>query len=327
VKTTNATIAVEIMRLIILHAPAFTVGHNVYAFDNTVLAKALPKGHTYTHYFQMVQKSDSKVSTTLGLIMTIPGINNIDTYKYIYHSMNHVFKAFSLQYLCNTLDLGVGKLDSTRLRFCKQWYSSSFANALEMTHYNMRDCEATLALCEIFDMINPIVALCYGAKAWIWDVALYNTGAMSLSSMCAIAWDRGYRYNWTRCDWIPDVFTGGQVLFTGERVQRNVAILDFMSMYPSIICDGGISPECIDFIDYNVRHTPRFSYVHNIYAYSYDSSRHIVCVGCIALGKTKGWDIDAEGMVLVGECAAAMPCNVAGMDTIASTFNNMFASN
>ncbi len=47
--------------------------------------------------------------------MTIPGINNIDTYKYIYHSMYHMFKSFSLQYLCNILDLGVGKLDSTRI--------------------------------------------------------------------------------------------------------------------------------------------------------------------------------------------------------------------
>jgi hypothetical protein len=83
VMATNTTIAVETMRLIILHAPTFTVGHNVYAFDNAVLAKALPKHHIYTHYFQMVQKSDNKVSSTLSLIMTIPSVNNIDTYKYI----------------------------------------------------------------------------------------------------------------------------------------------------------------------------------------------------------------------------------------------------
>jgi hypothetical protein len=46
--TCNATIAVEAIRLIILHTPTFTVGHNVYTFNNTVLAKALPKDHTYT---------------------------------------------------------------------------------------------------------------------------------------------------------------------------------------------------------------------------------------------------------------------------------------
>jgi hypothetical protein len=30
------------------------------------------------------------------------------------------------------------------------------------------------------------VSLCYGAKAWIRDVALYNTGAISLTSICSI---------------------------------------------------------------------------------------------------------------------------------------------
>jgi hypothetical protein len=107
-------------------------------------------------------------------------------------------------------------------------------------------------------------------------------------------------------DWIPDVFTGGQVLFTGEKVCRNVAIVDFTSMYPSIIQGGGISPEYIDFIDHNVSHIPRFSYIHNMCAYSYDSCRHMVYVGCVALGITKGWDTDADGVVLVGECATAI---------------------
>ncbi len=211
--------------------------------------------------------------------------------------MYHMFKSFSLQHLCHSLDLDVGKLDNTRLRFCEHWYTSSFANSLEMTNYNMRDCEATLALCERLDIVNQIVALCYGAKAWIRDVALYNTGAMSLSSMCSVAWSKGYRYNWTRCDWIPDVFTGGQVLYTGEKVRRNVAIVDFVSMYPTIIRDGGISPECIDFIDYDSKTTPRFDYICSVYAYLYDSSEHTLSIGCVALGVTKGLSVDAEGMV------------------------------
>jgi DNA polymerase elongation subunit (family B) len=148
-------------------------------------------------------------------------------------------------------------------------------------------------------------------------VMLPSIGAMSVTSMCSIAWDKGYRYNWTRCDWVPDVFTGGQVLFTGEKVWRNIAIVDFTSMYPSIIRDGGISPECIDFIDYDTKHNPRFDYIYSICVYSYDSSKHMVCVGCTAVGVIRGWGIDAEGMVLVGECAAAIPCNVIDMDTTA----------
>ena len=98
VRNCNEDIVVETMKLLIDHAPVFTVGHNIYTFDNPVIAKALPRNHPYRLYFQMVQKSDSKASTTMGLIMTIPGVNNLDTYKYIYHSMYHVFKYFSLDH-------------------------------------------------------------------------------------------------------------------------------------------------------------------------------------------------------------------------------------
>lgn len=67
-----------------------------------------------------------------------------------------------------------------------------------MAKYNMIDCVATLGLCQRLDIINQVVTLCYGSKAWIRDVLLNNTGAMSLSSMCSLAWSKGYRYNWTR---------------------------------------------------------------------------------------------------------------------------------
>ena len=42
---------------------------------------------------------------------------------------------------------------------------------------------------------------------------------------------------------------GDQVLFTGHKVRRDVTIVDIITMYSSVIMDGGISPESIDFID------------------------------------------------------------------------------
>lgn len=42
---------------------------------------------------------------------------------------------------------------------------------------------------------------------------------------------------------------GDQVLFTGHEVRRDVTIVDIITMYSSVIMDGGISPESIDFID------------------------------------------------------------------------------
>ena len=132
-----------------------------------------------------------------------------------------------------------------------------------------------------------------GSKAWIRDVLLNKTGAMSLSSMCSLAWSKGYRYNWTRCDWVPKVFIGGHVFFTGEKVRNNVAIVDFTSMYPSIIKDGGISPECIDFIDMSDRYTPRFDYVEVVYTYKHSISSNKLSVGVIAMGINRSENTDA----------------------------------
>ena len=307
----NRDIVIQAMKLLIGHAPVFTVGHNIYAFDNLVLAKALPKSHLFRSYFQTVQKSDNKASTTIGLIMTVPGINNLDTYKYIFHSMYHSFKQFSLEHLSNVLELPLGKMDSRALHFCRDWYSASFVNRFDMARYNMRDCDATLGLCEKLDIINQVVSLCYGAKAWIRDVMLYNTGAMSLSSMCSIAWNKGYRYNWTRCDWIPNVFSGGQVLFTGEKVKRNVAIVDFTSMYPSLIRDAGVSPECVDFIDMSSRHYSRFDSIRVLYTYSYNTGAGFASIGLVGLGINNPEDGDAMGMVVIAECSRTLLLDIA----------------
>jgi hypothetical protein len=80
------------------------VGHNVYVYDNKVLALLLPKGHKYRDLLKQMQKSDSSTSTSIGLVMTLPGINNLDTYQYIYESMKSDFKSFSLASLCKYMD-------------------------------------------------------------------------------------------------------------------------------------------------------------------------------------------------------------------------------
>ncbi len=317
VRDSNEGISVETMKIIIHHLPVFVVGHNVYSFDNPLLAKSLPKHHHFRTYFESVQKSDGKSSTTLGLIITIPGVNNLDTYKYIFHSMYDRFKHFSLEYLCKTLQLPVGKMDNNDVTFCKDWYSECFTNTSTMAKYNMRDCEATLGLCQKLDIVNQVVTLCYGSKAWIRDVLLNNTGAMSLSSMCSLAWSKDCRYNWTRCDWLPKMFIGGHVLFTGEKVRNNVAIVDFTSMYPSIIKDGGISPECIDFIDLSDRHRPRFDYIEVIYTHKYSTSSNESSVGVVAMGINGPENTDAIGVVLVAECCDMMKSSYGGAEKVA----------
>ena len=51
VKTTNIEIAELTMRLILEHEPIFTLGHNIYGFDNKILALPLDSDHFMSGYF------------------------------------------------------------------------------------------------------------------------------------------------------------------------------------------------------------------------------------------------------------------------------------
>ena len=59
----------------------FTLGQNVYRFDNKVLALALGSDHPMCMYFKQVIRSDVSTFSEFGCIMNIPGINNLDTYR------------------------------------------------------------------------------------------------------------------------------------------------------------------------------------------------------------------------------------------------------
>ncbi len=57
VEYNNADIAIKVIKSIVAHMPTFSVGHNIYTYDNKVLAIALPKGHRYRQYILSFAKS------------------------------------------------------------------------------------------------------------------------------------------------------------------------------------------------------------------------------------------------------------------------------
>lgn len=259
VRHTNLQIAELTMALIISHKPIFTVGHNVYGYDNKVLALALGSKHTMSKYFKQIMRSDASTMTDFGLIMVIPGINNLDTYRFIRQSMFGTFKTFSLDALCKANDIPTPKTQEYSRVFSEEWYMESSVNAKDMIEYNMRDCIATIALCEKLDIVNQIVCLSYTANAWIEDVLLYNTGAIATSSLCNATYSKGYRFMWTRCDWRPKQFRGGELIYCGPVVASNVMVVDFVSMYPTIMASCGISPESIDYVTPSYSQSARFT--------------------------------------------------------------------
>ena len=74
--------------------------------------------------------------TDFRLIMTIPGINNLDTYRFIRQSMFGEFKVFSLDALCIANNIATPKVDTPRV-FSELWYMQTAVNATDMAVYNL----------------------------------------------------------------------------------------------------------------------------------------------------------------------------------------------
>jgi DNA polymerase elongation subunit (family B) len=255
----NESMAVEVISRIMSHAPIVTVGHNIYMFDNFILAMALHNRPELHCLFKPINDRLGAGSTSLGFTLNIPGTVNLDTFRYIKQSMNGDFSQFSLSYLCRTLELKSLKIDDADIVFNLDWFMGSSSRSTNMVVYNIADCSANMELVEHLNILPQMYAIAYAARACIEDVIVYRTGALAASALAKSARLNGFRYHWTRCDWIPYTFCGGEVLFTSTMCASNVLICDFVSMYPSIMWSGGISPESVDYIDHSTLGTVRFT--------------------------------------------------------------------
>ena len=153
----------------------------------------------------------------------------------------------------------------------------SKTNASDMVHYNMQDCIVNLELCFNLDLINQIVAICNITHAYIGDVTLYSAGEIAASALCHKALSNRQRYIWTRYDYHPRDFLGGHVHFKRPIVCSYPMIVDFVSMYPSIMSSALISPEFIDYCDKDCISCPRYS--NKLVLLSYTLTKGTICMG------------------------------------------------
>jgi DNA polymerase elongation subunit (family B) len=254
----NADMAVTAINVMIKHAPVFVVGHNVYSFDNVILATSLPKGHRFRSFFKETFHTVHQRGN-MGLVMSIPGINNLDTYRYIHKAMTQSFRGFSLKVIAEDLKIEQQKQSTLGFNFTPEWYTRSDTNATKMCVYNIADCEVCLAVCWKLDLFNQIINMCFATNCSINDALVYSTGAIAATALAHHASELGCKFMWTRCDWHPTKFKGGLVWFRGKISCPLVCIIDFAGMYPNIVKCSGISPESVDFVDINAPEACRFS--------------------------------------------------------------------
>lgn len=151
---------------VVLHRPTFLVAHNAYGFDNRSISHHLSRKSNYMTYFSPISiKNESYAG--FKLMITIPGVNNVDSLAYIRTSKFSVYQSYSLGSLAKVLGTySKGSAPSFSLNLSKENYARMF-------EYNIGDCYALRGICDKLDILCEITNLCSSAMSPFEDVGVY----------------------------------------------------------------------------------------------------------------------------------------------------------
>lgn len=230
------------MGAIITHRPVWLVGYNSYKFDNCALAYHSPP--EYRLYFREVA-SGTKSAAAHAFMIDIPGVNNVDLYAFLDKLKRPNYANLSLGSVAAHHGIGAkGAMPHT----------DDPSQVYSLVKYNIGDSRLTSRLWVATKSMSQLVCLCVASCAPVVDCVRYVSGTMACCAMSSYCLSQGKVMSWTaRSTELP--YEGGAVLDCHEGLYRNMAVVDFSSMYPTIIRDVRVSPE-------NVRVMGRCSRAH-----------------------------------------------------------------
>lgn len=223
------------MMAIYKHCPQWLVGYNSYKFDNCVLAYHCPPH--LKNCFRTIT-SGSKSAAAYSFYMDIPGVNNVDLYTYLDKCLRRKYTALGLGNVATHHGIGgKGQMPSQQ----------DETTVYELVSYNMMDSELTSKLWEVTGAMKQVVGLCVASCSPVVDCVRYVSGTMASCALSSYCISRGMVLDWSECD-LDLPYEGGAVLEPMRELFHGVIVVDFSSMYPTIIRDIGISPENVDII-------------------------------------------------------------------------------
>lgn len=231
-KLTSKQVCVMTIEAISRHAPLWLVGWNCYSFDNTCLHYAL--GDTYTDLFKQV-KIGSASTVDYGYILNIVGTYNVDPYVYMQRSPGYNYGDLSLYGVAKELNAPT-KTDMPNLY--------EIDNPAGVIEYNMNDSAVAAQIWIRSGLGTEIPSLAVCTCTPIYDCVRYITGAMASCEISSEAIEQGKQIDWSETT--REVrYEGGKVLEPVKGHHKNVVVVDYSSMYPTIMIDARISPESV----------------------------------------------------------------------------------
>ena len=212
------------------HVPVWLVDYNCYAFDNTCLA--FHSGNIMGHVvFKKLTFNTNGWSRT-DFMLNLPNTYNVDIYLYLDKSRQSTYENLALDTVVHYHRLD-GKDDFPK-------FDGSDMDRL-MT-YNVKNCVITLALWNATNIEAEVYSLCTLSGCTPVDTYRMITDTMAACAISTYSISSGSLVDWSACK-LLEIFKSSVVMRSVQGLHHGVAVVDYSSMYPSIIVVCRISPD------------------------------------------------------------------------------------
>ncbi|MFA5406093.1 MAG: DNA-directed DNA polymerase [Candidatus Nanoarchaeia archaeon] len=233
-------------KIIMTNKPNIIITYNGDMFDWPFLRQRM-KNYNIERKYGYDGSSMTVIKRANGASAKIKGLAHIDLYLFVSKILQPQLKTSTLDLNSVAQELiGMGKNEMDWEEFYKKWNNNDLK---KITEYSLKDAEVTY---ELFDKLKPIMF----ELSKLVNQPLYDTVRSSYSSLV-----ENYLINRSKelKEIIPprpksdDVmarmrttFVGGYVHEPKAGVFKNIAIVDFRSLYPTIIVSYNIGPSTIN---------------------------------------------------------------------------------
>jgi DNA polymerase elongation subunit (family B) len=241
---TDYDLCYNVLRIIEKLSPDIITGFNIDVFDTPFLVNRLTRvlGEDMTRRLSPWKNITSKdVTNDYGkeyTEYTLQGIESLDFIKLYKKFYKQTSESFSLNYISSE-ELGEEKLDHSEFSQMHLFYKQNYQKYVD---YNIKDVWLVIKLEEKLKLIELAINMAYMAKSnfsdvffptRIWDTIIYNHLAGSNIQIPP------------RSDVIARSYEGAYVKPAITGLFRWITTLDATSLYPSIMMQCNISPECL----------------------------------------------------------------------------------
>ena len=234
---------------LIEHQPDYVCIHNGYKFD--VPRLAYHANASYRQYFRKVNLG----ARLHGYDICIMGVTVIDTMFMLNKMHRGDYPSMSLDSVSKSMGLG-GKLQGSDCNVAP-YYTETLDSLFE---YNIVDSKLHMEVFLRSGLLEEISNLCSVFKSPIQDTSRFLSGTMCSNLMSSYALHKGMVMDWSEDNNTSRV-QGGHVIDPIRGIHKEVTILDFASLYPSIMVSANISPDTVRVLE-SVREYPPYSSKH-----------------------------------------------------------------